>query len=120
MITGWCRSCINAWIRSHAREVRLAAMQHYSGAERPFCSCCGEDIYEFLALDHIDGNGNTHRATVCGTKKGGTRFFAWLSKNGYPPGFQVLCFNCNQAKGAFGECPHQRQRRERFALRKVS
>ena len=31
--------------------------------------------------------------------------FLWLIKNDFPPGYQVLCFNCNYAKTAFGKCP---------------
>ena len=31
----------------------------------------------------------------------------WLKRNDYPPGFQVLCHNCNWAKHALGRCPHQ-------------
>ena len=27
-------------------------------------------------------------------------------KNNYPEGFQVLCSNCNFAKGKYGSCPH--------------
>jgi hypothetical protein len=30
----------------------------------------------------------------------------WLKNSGYPPGFQVLCFNCNFAKHRKGQCPH--------------
>jgi hypothetical protein len=26
--------------------------------------------------------------------------------NEFPDGFQVLCHNCNLAKGYYGECPH--------------
>lgn len=38
---------------------------------------------------------------------GGERTYFWLSKNGYPPGFRVLCFNCNAAMHMFGICPHE-------------
>lgn len=31
----------------------------------------------------------------------------WLRRNNYPNGFQVLCHNCNMAKGFYGKCPHQ-------------
>ena len=32
----------------------------------------------------------------------------WLKRNGYPAGYQVLCFNCNFAKHRKGACPHTR------------
>jgi hypothetical protein len=33
-----------------------------------------------------------------------------LRNQGYPPGYQVLCHNCNWAKYAYGECPHQKEK----------
>jgi hypothetical protein len=60
---------------------------------------------EFLAIDHIHGGGNRHRREC---KIG--KMYPWLKHNGYPPGSQVLCFNCNQAKSNGDECPHQKER----------
>jgi len=34
--------------------------------------------------------------------------YSWLKKNNFPKGFQVLCMNCNFAKGKLGKCPHQK------------
>jgi hypothetical protein len=59
-----------------------------------------------LSIDHVNGGGTEQRRT--GMK--GSIFYRWLKKEGYPRGYQVLCHNCNQAKGFYGECPHQRQR----------
>lgn len=67
------------------------------------CICCGEDNYKFLTLDHIDGNGNEHRRKV----GSGMGMLRWIIQNDYPPIFQVLCWNCNSAKGVYGECPHE-------------
>lgn len=33
--------------------------------------------------------------------------YKWLVANDFPPGFQVLCANCNMAKDRPGGCPHQ-------------
>jgi len=74
----------------------LDAFAAYGGS---FCACCGEDHYEFLCIDHVDNNGAAHRKKVGDV-------LSWLSKNGYPSGFQVLCINCNFAKGHLGECSH--------------
>lgn len=83
-------------------RTRLAALRAYSQGE-PVCRCCGEATLEFLALDHVNGSGNKHRKEV------GTLAMAdWAKRNNYPPGlFQVLCHNCNLAKGFYGRCPHQ-------------
>jgi hypothetical protein len=39
----------------------------------------------------------------------GTSFYAWLALNGFPKDrYQLLCWNCNVAKGKYGQCPHRR------------
>ena len=68
------------------------------------CKCCGESNSAFLVLDHVNGNGNKHRKEI-GTSS--TNLQLWLKKNNYPEGFQVLCYNCNNAKYYKGICPHK-------------
>lgn len=71
------------------------------------CCCCGESEIDFLAIDHIDGDGNSHRKSI----GNGTRFAAWVRRNGYPDGFQILCHNCNFSKFINkGICIHQIRR----------
>lgn len=93
------------WARIAHRRRRQAAIQRYGGR----CMCCGESRIVFLAIDHVDGGGNRHRRSMSSTGKmvGGSNVFAWLSRHGFPPGFQVLCHNCNFAK-SHGGCPHSR------------
>lgn len=97
----WCRSCS---AKRH-QELRIEVLGHYAGGQ-PACACCKEMILEFLSVDHVNGGGSEHRKV--GLK--GATIYRWLKKEGYPEGYQVLCHNCNQAKGFYGECPHQRQR----------
>lgn len=70
------------------------------------CSCCGEPCIQFLTIDHIEGGGTKHRKVV---GRSSADFHNWLIKNGFPTGFQVLCFNCNCAKGIYGKCPHEEE-----------
>lgn len=94
---------INMQVRENNKKIRLLVLQYYS-AQIPFCACCGEKEIKFLAIDHIEGGGNKHRKSV---KSGsGSNFYRWLLRNDFPKGFQVLCHNCNLAKGFYGECPH--------------
>lgn len=84
-------------------KVRLESLRAYSQGD-PVCKCCGETTLEFLALDHINGGGNVHRKSIRPT--GVASMYEWAKRNGYPPIFQVLCHNCNMAKGFYGRCPH--------------
>ena len=68
------------------------------------CACCGETEEKFLSIDHIDGGGAEHRRSI--GMRGGGQFYCWLRREGFPAGFQVLCMNCNHAKGNYGACPH--------------
>ena len=39
-----------------------------------------------------------------------TSLLVWIVKNNFPKGFQILCHNCNLAKGYSknNKCPHER------------
>jgi hypothetical protein len=93
-----CQHCIKR-SRAKTANLKMAAFNAYGG---PVCACCGETIPEFLQLDHVENNGAEHR------KRGlmGTALYQLLKSQGYPPGYQVLCANCNFAKGILGYCPH--------------
>ena len=88
--------------RSNLR-LRIQVLNAYSN-NSPSCVCCGESEIKFLAIDHINGEGNEQRKQI---GRRGTSFYRWLKDNNYPKGFQLLCHNCNMAKGFYGECPHQ-------------
>ena len=85
---------------------KLDAIGFYSGGTVK-CACCGESILQFLTIDHIKGGGDKHRATIKGLA--GVNFYKWLRKQGYPEGYQVLCYNCNCGKGRGEICPHKKQ-----------
>lgn len=99
-------------IRSWIRRCKIEVMQAYGGC---FCACCGESNLEFLSIDHINGGGRQHllRLRQEGKNMG---LYRWLKAEGYPPGYQVLCMNCNWAKGKFSECPHKREKHQSFTF----
>jgi len=84
-------------------KVKKEVLNYYSNGKMA-CDCCGENHYEFLSIDHIDGGGNKHRK-----KMGISNMCSWLKHNNYPTGYKVLCFNCNQAKSIYGICPHKKE-----------
>ncbi len=87
----------------YAKSFRIKCLNAYGG-NPPKCACCKENKYEFLCIDHIKGGGRKHRKKL---GFGGQVLYRWLVKYNFPKGFQVLCHNCNLAKGFYGKCPHK-------------
>jgi hypothetical protein len=102
--------------RRSYEAIRLECFQHYSGLEIPECRCCGENMIDFLHLDHKDGDGADHRRLLKEqtgrTILGGTALYYYLKANNWPddPPFQVLCANCNLGKRISKYCPHELER----------
>ena len=89
--------------RQYVRKLREQVIATYGGR----CECCGETAYEFLTVDHTNGDGAKHRKE-CGA---GHTFYRWLVKAGCPrEGFRLLCWNCNLSRGRYGFCPHEREK----------
>jgi hypothetical protein len=116
-----CRSSMNKkwsndnkeWKRKYGREynkkVKHEVIEAYGGE----CACCGEDKIEFMSIDHIDGGRHGKISGRQLRKSGehggvGRHLYTWLRQQKYPEGFRVLCHNCNQSKGMFGYCPHEK------------
>lgn len=99
------RKLRKGYFANYALRVKTEVFGHYCGGEIA-CACCGEKEMMFLSVDHINGGGNKHRREIGG--KRGVNFYRWLKDNRYPKGFQILCFNCNFAKGHILNrvCPH--------------
>ena len=105
-VEGGLRSSCKVCDTATHQKLRTEVLSHYVGGA-PACACCRETTLEFLSIDHVNGGGRKHREELKQRS-----IYAWLKKEGYPEGYQVLCHNCNQAKGFYGECPHEQQRRE--------
>jgi hypothetical protein len=68
----------------------------YYGGKHPKCHFCGEDKWQFLSIDHMDGGGRLDRL------KTGHNSYRAIIKCGFPSRLQVLCHNCNLSKGYIG------------------
>ena len=105
--------------RKYDKDLRLKICSVYSkrhsNSDVPCCRCCGENTdIRFLAVDHIDGRKNLPKEQK---NLVGDHLISWLSQNNCPEGYQILCHNCNSAKGFYGECPHEKARKEEaFAM----
>ncbi len=85
--------------REERRRLKLLVFKHYCKTKTVKCKTCGFKNIDALALDHIENNGATQRKAVFNKRTAaGTTFYRWLKRNGFPVGFQVLCFNCNIIK----------------------
>ena len=99
-------------------DTRLLVLQHYSkhlsNSEIPCCNCCGENFHlDFLAIDHIAGKRQMDSEPELvklgySSKLQSLSLQKWLIRNDFPDGFQILCSNCNMAKGFYGTCPHEK------------
>lgn len=91
------RESINARYRRYTAERKRIVLEHYGDK----CTCCGETEPKFLTIDHINNDGHKHRHKL------GSRIYWDIIKNNFPSDLQILCFNCNCAKGIYGICPHE-------------
>lgn len=102
----YCDECVIVPRTSSAQWKQRNRQQVYEAYGGAFCACCGESEPRFLTLDHIANDGAEHRKAV--RASGPAHMYTWLIKNNFPPGFQVLCWNCNLGKHFnHGVCPHQ-------------
>lgn len=94
-----CKLCYG---RKYRAQLKLEMLEAFGWK----CQCCGEDHPYFLSLDHIDGSGSEHRAGY--TSSNNNQIIADAKREGWPKNkYQLLCMNCNTAKGYYGECPHK-------------
>ena len=117
------RSAVTASIRL---KVLLAYSKRHSNSNIPCCRCCGENSHiDFLAIDHVLGKKQMDSIPEL-VEIGYTselkykKLINWIIENNFPEGFQILCQNCNFAKGMKNNnniCPHETARKEEaFAM----
>ena len=109
---------------------RLNILLHYSkqisNSNIPCCNCCGENSHvDFLDIDHIAGKNQMDSEPELikldySSKLKGKGLINWIMENNYPEGFQILCHNCNVAKGLIGNkntCTHETIHQEEIFAR---
>lgn len=82
--------------KEYADKIKQEVLKHYSADSEPKCVVCSKRNSALLTIDHINESGAKERKRL--RKKGGIDFYIWLKKNGFPAGYQVLCYNCNWLK----------------------
>ena len=103
-VGNYCTACVGTKARARAK---LKLYEEFGFK----CSCCGEKHPYFLTLEHKLGNNPSRRKR---SKSGmvNTKIQPQLINEAAKDGwdrtkYDLLCINCNFAKGHFGECPHQ-------------
>lgn len=76
--------------REANQRLKLIVMQSYSNGDAK-CLFCPQNDIRCLNLDHIKGGGRKHQRQV-------GNVYQYLKNNNFPPGFQILCQNCNWLK----------------------
>lgn len=85
--------------RLRRKTLRSEVIAAYGG--KCVCPNCPETNEKFLTIDHINNDGAAHKRQI-----GRAGLYRWLKQNGFPEGFQVLCWNCNCGRAVYGVCPH--------------
>lgn len=89
----------NAQRRRNKKQIKIACFEAYGGC---FCKRCDESDLDILCLDHISHNGSEDKRNRVKNRKwykgGGHMLYRMLKQEKYPPGYQVLCANCNLKK----------------------
>ena len=98
---------LKAKIKWQEQRVQVYSVysKRLSNSDIPCCNCCGETIMEFLAVDHVKGRKHLPENEKHLTSKS---LLPFLIKNNFPEDYQILCHNCNSAKGFYGKCPHEK------------
>jgi hypothetical protein len=86
--------------RQRMKALRQEVIDHYGNK----CSCpnCGEERFEFLCLDHVNGGGSQERRQY-----NLWQIYLKVKRLGFPDTYRILCQNCNSSFGHYGYCPHQ-------------
>lgn len=77
---------------SYREELKFEVLTHYGKDGK--LQCCWEHCevcdVDMLTLDHLKDNGAEHRRII---GKGSSPTYLWAKREGFPEGFQTLCWN---------------------------
>jgi hypothetical protein len=79
-------------LRKTTADRKALVFRHYGGK----CLHCGVSDFEVLTIDHINNDGAAHRKRLWDSS--GRAIYKYLIENDFPPGYQILCRNCNWKK----------------------
>ena len=71
-------------------KLKSDLLDHYGHS----CKMCGMEDRRYLTIDHINGLEENEPKKL----RAGYGFYLRLRREGYPDGYQTLCFHCNIRK----------------------
>lgn len=97
---------IRAGDRRKRIRLKVKVIERYGGC----CAFCGTTQFEHLTIDHIEGNGNKHRAEY---RKHYAGIYHLLSYTEFRPDlYRLLCWNCHMAMTHYDVEPDGQELRE--------
>jgi hypothetical protein len=80
-------------VNSRHTGLKAEVLSHYGPEGKLGCcwSRCGVRDIDILTLDHVNNDGAAHRKKVKGMTS--YRLYGWIKAQGFPEGFQTLCWN---------------------------
>lgn len=108
------RSNNREWRRRNAKRHGMERKALWAALREEFfeayggkCTCCGDDIKEFLTLEHIYRDGKEHRKR----SHSSLQLYLELKAAGWPKDrYTLYCMNCNWATRFGAVCPHKRKK----------
>lgn len=89
--------------KSDRLQQKLTVFNHYTqNSLRCMCDCqCQEKNITMLTVDHINSDGYLERR-----KQARADYYSSIIRKGFPPTYQILCWNCNIGRAHNGGiCP---------------
>lgn len=83
--------------KEYRQRLRLKVIAYYSNNTNK-CKICGFSDIRALVIDHVNDDGYLFKRANSNKRENNTNTFRRIVREGYPKGFQVLCFNCNYIK----------------------
>jgi len=98
----------NEHLKQYGKRQRRRIKQEMINAYGGKCVCCGEATFEFLTIDHINGDARQDKEQRgLSPARAGASLYFQLRSEGWPRDrYRLLCLNCNFAIGHYGRCPH--------------
>lgn len=87
--------------RTSRYNKKIEAFTQYSTNGEIKCAKCGYEDIRALSLDHINNDALIQKRKINAKhprQVTGTLIYRDLKKQGWPKGFQILCYNCNWIK----------------------